>query len=275
MARVRLDALLTERGAFPSRTAAARAIRAGEVRLRQDGPLALRPSQLVEDSDQPEVIERRRYVSRGGDKLATALDRLGIDPAGLRCLDIGASTGGFTHCLLERGAAHVIAVDVAHGQLDDSLRQDPRVTELPRQNARHLVAGTLPYRADLATLDLSFISLRKVLPAVVDCLAESAQILAMVKPQFELGRGQVKGGVVRDEGQRREAVASVARCLLDLGFTVHGFSFSGLPGPKGNRETFVWASRGVIPGAGKTGEDDLPSLKTPEMIDTELTGTEL
>lgn len=273
MARIRLDALLTERGEFSSRTAAARAIRAGEVRLRKDGPLALRPGQMVEDTDQPEVVARRRYVSRGGDKLATALDRLVIDPNGLQCMDVGASTGGFTHCMLERGATHVIAVDVAHGQLDDGLRQDTRVTEMARFNARELSPDLLPYRPQLATLDLSFISLTKVLPAVAECMAEDCQLLAMVKPQFELGKGQVKGGVVRDEGQRREAVSTVAKFMLELGLVVRGFCYSGLPGPKGNRETFVWATRGTpaLPAPGT----EILSLDEPEKIDIELARTEL
>lgn len=272
MARVRLDALLTEKGSFSSRTAAARAIRAGEVRLGPDGPVALRPSQLVEDTSEPLIVERRRFVSRGGDKLAAALAKLGIDPTGLDCLDIGASTGGFTHCLLENGAAHVVAVDVAHGQLDHGLRRDPRVTELSRRNARELAPEDLPYRADLATLDVSFISLTKVLPAVVGCLKDDCQILAMVKPQFELGRGQAKGGVVRDEAQRRQAIGKVAAFLLTLGFTVRGFAYSGLPGPKGNRETFVWATRGTIP---QVAGSRPQTLNSTEEIDHELAGTEV
>lgn len=242
--------------------------------MRADGPLALRPGQMVEDTDQPLVVERRRFVSRGGDKLATALERLKVDPRGLDCVDIGASTGGFTHCLLEHGAARATAVDVAHGQLDDGLRRDPRVTELSRQNARHLSPDLLPYTPQLATLDLSFISLTKVLPAVVDCLASDSQLLAMVKPQFELGRGQVKGGVVRDEAQRRQAVATVAEFLLGLGFAVRGFCYSGLPGPKGNRETFVWATRGTAPGL-TDGDIRAEPLDSPQKIDAELARTEL
>lgn len=230
---------------------------------------------MVEDSDQPVVKERRRYVSRGGDKLASALEQLPIDPAGLDCTDVGASTGGFTHCLLERGARHVVAVDVAHGQFEDSLRQDSRVTELSRQNARELTPEMLPYRPQLATLDLSFISLTKVLPAVTACLAEDCHLLAMVKPQFELSRSQVKGGVVRDEGLRRQAIAKIADFLLtDLGFDVRGFAYSGLPGPKGNRETFVWATRGAPAGAAD-GEPWPPALDTAEKIEAELERIEL
>lgn len=269
MARVRLDALLTERGEFPSRSAAARAIRAGEVRLGPDGPIALRPGQMIESDQRPQVIEKRRWVSRGGDKLETALEAFGIDPRGLDCIDVGASTGGFTHCLLENGARHVVAVDVAYGQLADELRRDHRVTELSRQNARELRPEDLPFRPQLATFDLSFISLTKVLPAVADCLAPDCHALAMVKPQFELTRAQVRGGVVRDPALRREAVSKVAGSLLDLGFDVRGFRFSGLPGPKGNRETFVWATRGRV-------EPDPPeALDTPEKIEAELAETEL
>lgn len=279
MARVRLDALLTERGSFASRSAAARAIRAGEVRLRQDGPLALRPGQMVEESDQPIVLERRRYVSRGGDKLAGALDRLGVDPAGLDCIDVGASTGGFTDCLLEHGAARVIAVDVARGQLDDGLRRDPRVFELSRRNARELDPDELPFRPQLATLDLSFISLTKVLPAVIACMEADCHLLAMVKPQFELERRLVgRGGVVRDEGLRRQAVAKVATFLLEQGFKIGGFAYSGLPGPKGNRETFVWAWRGSPTGGPKSSASETGAgeeLETPARIAAALEGIEL
>lgn len=271
MARIRLDALLAERGSFSSRSAAARAIRAGEVRLRQDGPLALRPGQMVEASDEPIVLERQRYVSRGGDKLANALDALGIDPAGRDCIDVGASTGGFTDCLLERGATRVIAVDVAHGQLDDRLRRDPCVTEIARRNARDLAAADLPFVPQLATMDLSFISLTKVIPAIASCLAPGCQILAMVKPQFELERKQVKGGVVRSEELRRTAVQKVAEHLLEGGFRIGGFAYSGLPGPKGNRETFVWAIRGNPQGRAQADA----SLETPEAIATALAETEL
>ncbi len=245
MARVRLDALLAEQGRFPSRTAAAQAIRAGDVRLRPDGPLALKPGQMVEDATEPIVAERRRFASRGGEKLEKALERLGIDPAGRDCLDVGASTGGFTDCMLQRGANRVIALDVAFGQLDDGLRRDPRVTEIARRNARDITPEELPFTPSLATIDVSFISLTKVLPAVVSCLSPEGEVLAMVKPQFELGRKRVgRGGVVRDEALRREAVSTVAEFCRGLDLTLRGFAYSGLPGPKGNRETFIWASRG-------------------------------
>jgi len=242
--RTRLDVLATERGLFPSRTAAAQAIRAGQVKLGEDGPVALRPSQEVPGEQPIVVIGGRKYVSRGGIKLENALDALEIDVAGRRCLDAGASTGGVTHCLLKRGAAHVIALDVAYGQIDDTIRNHPQVTVIERLNARDLLPMDLEYRPDLAVIDVSFISLTKVLEAVLGCLAEDGEILAMVKPQFELGRKRVgRGGVVRGADDRREAVAGVADFALGLGLTLRGIAPTGLPGPKGNLETFIRLGR--------------------------------
>jgi 23S rRNA (cytidine1920-2'-O)/16S rRNA (cytidine1409-2'-O)-methyltransferase len=238
--KARIDAVLAERGLFPSRTAAAGAVRAGEVRMGQDGPVALRPSQLVEPEAMLIVDAGPRYVSRGGTKLENALEALGVDVAGRDCLDVGASTGGFTDCLLQRGAAQVAAVDVAYGQIDVGLREDSRVTVIERLNAREMLPSDLPFEPSLATVDVSFISLTKVLPAVARCLAPGGEVLAMVKPQFELGRERVGRGVVRDDGDRREAILTVAEAARDLGLPVRGFASSGLPGPKGNRETFVW-----------------------------------
>jgi 23S rRNA (cytidine1920-2'-O)/16S rRNA (cytidine1409-2'-O)-methyltransferase len=248
VAKARIDAVLAERGLFPSRSAAAGAVRAGEVRVGEDGLIALRPSQLVEPDAELLVDAGPRFVSRGGIKLDNALEALGIEVAGRDCLDVGASTGGFTDCLLQRGAARVAAVDVAYGQIDVRLREDSRVTVLERLNARELSRSGLPFQPNLATIDVSFISLTKVLPAVASCLAPDGEILAMVKPQFELGRERVRKGVVRDPVDRREAILGVARAAGDLGLAVRGFASSGLPGPKGNRETFVWcggASEGV------------------------------
>jgi 23S rRNA (cytidine1920-2'-O)/16S rRNA (cytidine1409-2'-O)-methyltransferase len=239
MTKARIDAVLAERGLFPSRTAAAGAVRAGAVRVGRDGPVALRPSQLVEPEAALIVEEGPRFVSRGGIKLENALDALDIDVADRDCLDVGASTGGFTDCLLQRGAARVAAVDVAYGQIDLRLREDPRVTVIERLNARELLPADLPFVPSLATVDVSFISLAKILPAVARCLAPEGEVLAMVKPQFELGRKRVGRGVVRDLGDRREAIHSVARAARDIGLPVRGFASSGLPGPKGNRETFV------------------------------------
>jgi 23S rRNA (cytidine1920-2'-O)/16S rRNA (cytidine1409-2'-O)-methyltransferase len=236
----RIDAVLAERGLFPSRSAAAGAVRAGEVRVGRDGPVALRPSQLVEPEAPLIVDAGPRYVSRGGTKLENALEALGIDVSDRDCLDVGASTGGFTDCLLQRGAARVAAVDVAYGQIDQRLREDPHVAVIERLNARALEPADLPFAPSLATIDVSFISLTKVLPAVVRCLAPGGEALAMVKPQFELGRERVGRGVVRDAADRREAILLVARAARELGLAVRGFASSGLPGPKGNRETFVW-----------------------------------
>lgn len=239
MNKARIDTLLAERGLFPSRTAAAGAVRAGDVRVGPDGPVALRPSQLVEADAALVVAEGRRFVSRGGVKLDNALSALGVEVAGRDCLDVGASTGGFTDCLLQRGAARVAALDVAHGQIDAGLRDDPRVAVIERFNARDLDPSDLPFAPGLATVDVSFISLAKVLPAVARCLAPGGEALAMVKPQFELGRGRVRGGVVRDAAARREAVLGAAGVAGELGLPVRGFAASGLPGPKGNRETFA------------------------------------
>jgi 23S rRNA (cytidine1920-2'-O)/16S rRNA (cytidine1409-2'-O)-methyltransferase len=240
MKKARIDAVLAERGLFPSRTAAAGAVRAGAVRVGRDGPVALRPSQLVEPGAALIVAEGPRFVSRGGIKLENALDALGIDVRGRDCLDVGASTGGFSDCMLQRGAARVIAVDVAYGQIDVSLRNDPRVTVIERLNAREMLPADLPFVPGMATIDVSFISLAKILPAVVSCLEPGGEVLAMVKPQFELGRARVGRGVVHDVSDRREAILGVAQGVRELGLPIRGFASSGLPGPKGNRETFIW-----------------------------------
>ena len=250
MARVRLDTLLAERGLFESRTRAAASVMAGEVRLGGDGERAQKPGQMVDPEIVVSLDERPRFVSRGGVKLANALDLFGSDPAGRRCLDVGASTGGFTDCLLQAGAEHVIALDVAYGELDWRLRNDDRVTVLERCNARAITPDALPYVPDLAVVDVSFISLTKVLPAVLACLAPRHDVLAMVKPQFEVGRGNVgKGGVVRDPDDRRAALVTVAAAARAQGAAVLGFASSGLPGPKGNRESFVWLAEAEREGA--------------------------
>jgi 23S rRNA (cytidine1920-2'-O)/16S rRNA (cytidine1409-2'-O)-methyltransferase len=251
---VRLDTLLTERGLFSSRTRAAASVMAGEVRLGRDGARAQKPGQLV-DRDVPLAVdERPRFVSRGGVKLANALAAFALDPAGRRCLDVGASTGGFTDCLLQGGAEHVVALDVAYGELDWRLRNDERVTVLERTNARTIAASALPYAPDLVVVDVSFISLAKILPAVLGCAAPRHDVLAMIKPQFEVGRGNVgKGGVVRDPDDRRAALVAVAAAARGLGARVLGFASSGLAGPKGNLESFVWLAE-----AGRAGGvDDL------------------
>ncbi len=250
MPRVRLDSLLAERGLFPSRTRAAAAVMAGHVRLGPGERRAEKPGQLVEPDVELGVDAPPPYVSRGGIKLRNALDALGLDVAGRRCLDVGASTGGFTDCLLQAGAEHVVALDVAYGELDWALREDPRVTVIERANARSLEPAQLPYAPDLIVLDVSFISLRKVLPAVLACAAERFDALAMVKPQFEAGREHVaRGGVVRDLEARRAALAAVADCGASLGASVLGLASSGLPGPAGNLETFLWFAEGGRGGA--------------------------
>ncbi|MDX6216222.1 MAG: rRNA (cytidine1920-2-O)/16S rRNA (cytidine1409-2-O)-methyltransferase [Frankiales bacterium] len=251
MKKSRIDAVLAERGLFPSRSAAAGAVRAGEVRVGRDGPVALRPSQLVEPEAPLIVDAGPRYASRGGIKLENALEALRIDVSDRDCLDVGASTGGFTDCLLQRGAARVAAVDVAYGQIDQRLREDRRVAVIERLNARALGPADLPFPPSLATIDVSFISLTKVLPAVLACAAPRFDCLAMVKPQFEVGRERVgKGGVVRDGAVRREALVSVAAAGRELGCAVLGFASSGLPGPKGNLESFVWLAEAARGGVG-------------------------
>jgi 23S rRNA (cytidine1920-2'-O)/16S rRNA (cytidine1409-2'-O)-methyltransferase len=247
----RLDALLAERGLYESRSRAAAAVLAGEVSLGGNGRRAEKPGQLVADDVDVSVAEAPAFVSRGGIKLANALDSFGLDPAGTLCLDVGASTGGFTDCLLQRGADAVVAVDVAYGELHWRLRQNPRVTVLERVNARELRPEQLPYRPELIVADVSFISLAKVLPAAISCAADRFDCLALVKPQFEAGRDRVgKGGVVRSAGDRRAALVEVGRFARDeLGLAVLGYTPSGLPGPAGNRESFVWLAEAGREGA--------------------------
>jgi 23S rRNA (cytidine1920-2'-O)/16S rRNA (cytidine1409-2'-O)-methyltransferase len=241
MGKRRLDALLAERGLFPSRSRAAASVMAGEVRVGVAERRAQKPGELIDDGEQLHVEQRPAYVSRGGIKLSNALDATGLEVSDRRALDVGASTGGFTDCLLQRGADAVIAVDVGYGELAWSLRNNPRVSVLERTNARSLEPQMLPFAADLAVIDVSFISLEKVLGAVLGCLAPGYDVLAMIKPQFEVGRERVgKGGVVRDPGTRRSALLSVGRAALSLGAGVVAYASSGLAGPKGNLETFVW-----------------------------------
>jgi 23S rRNA (cytidine1920-2'-O)/16S rRNA (cytidine1409-2'-O)-methyltransferase len=237
---VRLDRLLVDRGLAPSRERAQRLILAGDVLVGDRR--ATKPGAVVaEDAALRLRAPASAYVSRGGEKLAGALEAFGVAVAGCVALDVGASTGGFTDCLLRRGARRVIAVDVGYGQLAWRLRQDPRVVVLERTNARHLDPGVLPEAVDVATIDVSFISLTLVLPAVGRVLRPGGSIIALVKPQFEAGRGQVgKGGVVRDPAVRAAAVARVRQAAAALALEVHGEADSVLPGPKGNREVFLW-----------------------------------
>jgi 23S rRNA (cytidine1920-2'-O)/16S rRNA (cytidine1409-2'-O)-methyltransferase len=238
--RVRLDQALVAQGRVPSRQRAQAMVRAGLVRVA--GEVADRPDQLVNPSVSIEVEGVKGYVSRGGEKLAAALDAFGVDPAGRVCLDVGASTGGFTDVLLQRGAARVIAVDVGYGQLAWSLRQDPRVTVLERINIRHL--DRLPVPADLAVIDVSFISLRLVLPRVRELLSPPGEVVALVKPQFEVGKGAVgKGGIVRDPAQHEQVLNELGRFAAELGYEVAGQIPSPLLGAKGNREFLMYLRR--------------------------------
>ncbi|HNU83414.1 MAG TPA: TlyA family RNA methyltransferase [Thermoanaerobaculia bacterium] len=239
---MRLDQLLVERGLFASREQARRSVMAGAVEV--DGRRVDKPGAAVDAAAALAVREREPFVSRGGRKLAGALDAFGIDPAGRVCLDIGASTGGFTDCLLQRGARRVYAFDVGHGLLDARLRADPRVVLRERFNARHLEPGDVPEPVALAVFDVSFISLLKVVPPAIPLVAPGGLLLPLVKPQFEVGRAAVgKGGVVRDESVRREIVRRRAAELVDLGLELVAESDSRLPGADGNREVFLLLRR--------------------------------
>jgi 23S rRNA (cytidine1920-2'-O)/16S rRNA (cytidine1409-2'-O)-methyltransferase len=251
-ARCRIDMLLVERGLVESRAKAQALIMAGLVytdtlRIDKAGHMLAADAPLtVKGQDHP-------WVSRGGLKLVEGLDRFGIDPAGLVCLDVGASTGGFTDVLLTRGAAKVYAVDVGHGQLAWKLRQDPRVVVLERTNARHLTAAEIPEPIDLVVCDASFISLMTVLPAPLALTRPGAHLIALIKPQFEVGKGRVgKGGVVRDPELHREVCETVSAWLTGLeGWSLLGIAESPILGPEGNREFLIGGVRNppsVVPG---------------------------
>lgn len=235
--RRRLDQALVERGLAATRERAQAMIKAGLVRVGGEG--VSRPDQLVDDAQALELLGSAPYVSRGGEKLAAALDTFGLDVSGRSGLDVGASTGGFTDVLLQRGAARVIAVDVGYGQLAWSLRQDPRVMVMERVNIRHL--QTLPAPADLAVIDVSFISLRLVLPRVQALLSPPGDVIALVKPQFEVGKGEVgKGGIVRDPLQHERVLQELRSFAGGLGYRLLGEMPSPILGTKGNREFFLW-----------------------------------
>lgn len=238
--RARVDAELVRRGLARSRQQAAELIGAGKVRI--DGMPAIKPATAVAVTANLTVAaEERTWVSRGAHKLIGALDAFDIPVAGRRCLDAGASTGGFTEVLLDRGAAEVIAADVGYGQLAWSLRSDPRVVVVERTNARDLSAAAIGGPCHLVVADLSFISLATVLPALTGCALPGADIVPMVKPQFEVGKGQVgPGGVVQDPQLRSDSVLAVARRAEELGWYTVGVTASPLPGPSGNVEYFLW-----------------------------------
>jgi 23S rRNA (cytidine1920-2'-O)/16S rRNA (cytidine1409-2'-O)-methyltransferase len=242
--KVRADQLLVTRGLAPSRARAQALILAGKVYVgeaRVDKAGALLP----EDAEIAVRGEDHPYVSRGGVKLAGALDAFGVDPTGKACLDLGASTGGFTDCLLQRGAARVAAVDVGYGQLAHKLRVDPRVVNLERTNARSLEPSQIGGVADLVVVDASFIGIGLLLPAIVRCLAPGGQLVALVKPQFEVGREEAARarGVIRDAALRSAAIEGVVAEVRAAGLEVLGTCDSVLPGPKGNVEAFVHATQ--------------------------------
>ncbi len=248
MRGARLDLALVERGLFASREQAKRAIMAGCVTV--DGQRLDKPAAEVRAGADLAVLERDPFVSRGGHKLAAALAHYGIVPTDAVALDVGAATGGFTDCLLQRGARRVYALDVGHGLLAARLRSDPRVVVLERLNARHLGAGQLPEPVDLITVDVSFISLRLVVPALLPHLRRDGSLLPMVKPQFEAGREQVaKGGVVRDETVRVGAIDRLERELHALGLETLGRVDNRVLGPAGNRECFLWLRWAGQPGS--------------------------
>ncbi len=239
VSKVRADVLLTQRGLVQSRARAQALILAGKVftagrRVEKSGESLDQEAPLeVREPDHP-------FVSRGGVKLAGALDAFGYEPSGKVVADFGASTGGFTDCLLQRGAARVFAIDVGYGQLHHKLRKDERVVVMERCNARHLKQADLPEPVDLVVIDASFIGLEKLLPAARALLRTDGEVLGLVKPQFQVGHGKVgKGGVVRDPEHRREAIVSLVADAEQLGFKLVAEADSVITGPKGNQETFI------------------------------------
>lgn len=243
MAKERLDKLVLERGLAPSRERAKALIMAGQVVVGDH--LADKAGLMVDITAEIRLKgEPLQYVSRGGLKLAEGLDVFGIQVEGLSAIDVGASTGGFTDCLLQRGATRVIAVDVGYGQLAWKLREDPRVLNLEKTNIRHLEPETLPELPDMAVIDASFISLDKVLPPTLRLIKEDGIVVALIKPQFEVGRGQVgKGGVVRDEKKHLEVVATITALAEGLGLQVVGVCDSPILGPKGNKEFLIYLKK--------------------------------
>lgn len=244
--RVRLDQLLVERGLVESRSRAQALVLAGKVGVGE-GDAARhdrKPGDLLAADTPVEIAEAQPFVSRGGHKLAAALDAFDIDPTGLVCLDVGASTGGFTDVLLQRGASRVYALDVGRGQLAEPLRRDPRVVSMERTNGRDLAAGTLPEPVALATVDVSFISLGLILGPVATTLAPQGQIVALVKPQFEAGRGRTDHGVVRDPAIHREVLERIVATSSELGLGTRAVIASPLVGPEGNREFLAHVAPG-------------------------------
>jgi len=242
MAKQRLDTLIAERGLTESRNKAQRLIRAGEVRV--DGQIVDKPSTQVPDDAKITLKSKPPFVSRGGKKLAAALERFNLDVTDEVAADVGASTGGFTDCLLQNGAQRVYAIDSGYGQLHWKLRNDPRVIVMERTNARYL--AELPEPIDLVTVDVSFISLNLILPNAVSWLKPDGQVVALIKPQFEAGPKNVeKGGVVRDPEVHRQVLENVLATAADLGLGLHGLMPSPLTGPAGNVEFLAWWKPGA------------------------------
>ena len=270
VSKVRLDRLLVERGLVDSRERGQRLIMAGEVMIGDR--VADRASLLVQPDVDIRIKAPLPYASRGGFKLAAALDAFDVSVAGAVCADVGASTGGFTDVLLQRGAVRVIAIDVGYGQLDWKLRSDPRVTVLDRTNARTLASlppepGTgIPSRARLVTIDVSFISLTLILPAVAGWLEKHGHVVALIKPQFEAGRDKVgKGGVIRDAEIHREVLYSVLGWAVDRGWRVRGLIRSPVVGPAGNVEFLAWLARSL--------SESPPSIDMQAAIDSVLSSS--
>ncbi len=232
----RLDHLLVRQGLAQSRDVAVRMILAGEVKV--NGTIVDKPAKSILVDATIEIPKHSaRFVGRGGDKLAAALEACSIDPQGMVCLDVGCSTGGFTDCLLQRGAARVYAVDVGYGQFDWRLRQDPRVVLIERTNIRYIDPSTIPEPVGLVVIDVSFISLTKVLPPIIQFLSLGARVIALVKPQFEVGKGQVgRGGIVRDESQRQEVLQRIIRFAANVGLQTAQTLDCPIKGKKGNHE---------------------------------------
>ncbi len=257
-AKERLDVVLHERGLAPSREKARAMIMAGEVLV--DGHVVNKPGTRVATQSQLDVKAKPRFVSRGGDKLAGALDDFALDVTGRLCADVGASTGGFTDCLLQYGAARVYAIDVGYGQLDYTLRQDARVIVMERTNARHV--EKLAESVNLVVIDASFISLRLLLPVVKGWLTPQADLVALIKPQFEAGKDDVgKGGVVKDQAVHRRVLIEILTFAGAQGFTLRGLTTSRLKGPAGNTEFLVWLGWG-------SGGENAPSIEV--LIDSVL-----
>ena len=244
MKKLRIDAVLAERGLFPSRSAAAGAVRAGEVRVGTDGPVALRPSQLVEPEAEFVLEAKQRFVSRGGIKLENALEELGIEVEGRECLDVGASTGGFTEVLLANGAAMVFSIDVGTNQLHPSLHGHPKIVSMEQTDIRSFEGKRLPQRPDVVVIDVSFISLKTVLPVALSLAAAPTQLLALIKPQFEAERKHSKRGIIRDAAVQRDVCDDIAAFAASLGCRDIEVFPSSIAGGDGNIEFFIGARRG-------------------------------